>query len=125
MRCYLAGLCRYFLGVFLQFGLIEGNRGSHEGFQCAFVDLATFKKVDGASRVAVKARIEELVRISEVRTVRKGQFYLALVGIGDRDHAIARPNGTAHPFPFFDDFGIGRENGLADGGESFSAPVRD
>src|SRR5579872_4199346 len=52
--------------------------------------------------IAPKARVEELVRIRKVRTVRKGKLHLVFVGVANRDHAIARPHGASHPLPFLD-----------------------
>src|SRR5437868_782845 len=94
--------------------LIELDRGPHERLQRALVDLVAFEKIDGATLIALKAGVEELVGVGQVRTLVEGDLHLALVGVGDRNDAVARPDGAAHPLPFLDDLLIGGENGLAD-----------
>ncbi len=107
----------------LQFGLIVVNRGPNQIFQRRRMDLVALEKIDRSPRIASKAGVEELVGIRKMRAVHKGNLHLILVGVGDRDHAVARPHRASHPFPFLDDLAVGAEEAVADAGERFAAPV--
>src|SRR5258708_16481 len=87
------------------------------------INLIALEKIDRSPRVASEARVEELVRIREVRPVGKGKLHLIFVGVADRDHSVARPHWASHPLPFLDDLPVGLQDALADAGEHFAAPV--
>src|SRR6267143_3998501 len=89
------------------------------------INLITLEKIDRSSRVAFEARVEELVRIWEVRPVGKGKLHLLFVGVGDRDYSVARPYRTSHPLPFLDYLPVGLKDVLADAGKRFATPVRE
>src|ERR1700676_4848483 len=89
------------------------------------MNLITLEKIDRSPLVAFEARVEELVRIREVRPVGKGELHLPFVGVGDRDYSVARPHRASHPLPFLDDLPVGLEDALADAGERLAAPVFD
>src|SRR5262245_55983018 len=109
--------------LLLRLRLIVRDGGADEGLQGALVDLVPLEEVDGAPLVAFEAGVEQLVGIGELRAVVEGELHLALVGVGDRDDAVARPDRAAHPLPFLDDLAVGREDRLADAGEGLAAPV--
>src|SRR5262245_24208962 len=109
----------------LDFALIEINSGTNQIFQRTLIDLITLEKIDRSSRVALEARVEELVRIREARPIGKGELHPVLVGVADRDHSVARPYRASHPLPFLDDLSIGLEDDLADTGQRFAPPVRE
>src|SRR6202035_1719457 len=87
------------------------------------INLVTLEKIDRSPRVAFEARVEELVRIREARPVGKGKLHLIFVRVPNRDHSVARPHWTSHPFPFLDNLPVGLKDGLADAGERLPAPV--
>src|SRR6266481_2809082 len=87
------------------------------------INLIALEKIDRSPRVASEARVEKLVRIWEVRPVGKGKLHLIFVGVADRNHSVVRPHWASHPLPFLDDLPVGLQDGLADAGESFAAPV--
>src|SRR5258706_4482534 len=87
------------------------------------INLIALEKIDRAPRVASKARVEELVRIREVRPVGKRKLHLIVVGVTDRDYSVARPHRASHPLPFLDDLPVGLKDALADAGERLPAPV--
>src|SRR6516225_11182466 len=105
--------------------LIVVNGGADEIFQGPLVDLVALEKIDRSSGVAQEARIEEPVGIRQARPVGEGQLHLAFVGVGNRDHSVARPHRASHPLPFLDDFPVGLEDALADAGERLATPVRE
>src|SRR5258708_19580019 len=87
------------------------------------INLIALEKIDRSPRVASEARVEELVRIREVRPVGKGKLHLIFVRVADRDHSVVRPHWASHPLPFLDDLPVGLKDGLADAGEHFATPV--
>src|SRR5215218_3613736 len=89
--------------VLLQLALIVIDGGTDEIFESALVDLVALEKIYRSPRIASIVRVEELVRIRKARPVGKGELHLPLVGVGDRDHAVARPHRASHPLPFLDD----------------------
>jgi len=40
----------------------------------------------------------------------EGNLHLIFVGVGDRDHSVARPRWASHPFPVLDDLPVGLED---------------
>jgi transposase len=120
--CFRSRTRRRFL---LRFGLIEVNGRTDEIFESALINLVTLEKIDRTSRIAFEAGVEKLVRIRESCPVSKGKLHLPFVGVGDRDHSVARPHRASHPLPFLDDLPVGRKDALADAGERFAAPVRE
>src|SRR5882757_6920655 len=76
------------------------------------INLIALDKIDRSPRVASEARVEELVRIREVRPVGKRKLHLIFVGVADRDHSVARPHWASHPLPFLDDLSVGLKDGL-------------
>ena len=109
----------------LQFDLIVINGGTDEIFQSTLINPVTLQIIDRSSRVAFEACVEELVRIREARPVGEGKLHLVFVGVGDRDHSVARPHRASHPLPFLDYLPVGRKDALADAGERPAAPVRE
>src|SRR5258705_1758199 len=87
------------------------------------INLIALEKIDRSPRVASEARVEELVRIREVRPVGKRKLHLIFVRVADRDHSVARPHWAPHPLPFLDDLPVGLQDAFADAGERFAAPV--
>src|SRR6476469_6142481 len=109
----------------LQPALIVINSGTDEIFQGTRINPVALEKIDRSSRVAFEARVEQLVRIRQARPVGKGKLHLPFMGVGDRDHSVARPHRASHPLPFLDYFPVGLKNALADAGERLAAPVRE
>src|SRR5712692_5237127 len=109
----------------LQFDLIVINGGTDEIFWSTLINLIALEKIDRSPRVALEARVEELVRICEARPVGKGKLHLIFVGVADRNYSVVRPHRASHPFPFLDYLPVGLKDALADAGERFATPVRE
>src|SRR5437773_1104893 len=107
----------------LQFALIVINGGTDEIFKSMLINLVALEKIDRSPHLAVEARVEELVRIGEARTMGKGKLHLIFVGVAKRDHSVARPHRASHPLPFLDYLPVRFKDGLADAGEGFAPPV--
>src|SRR5216684_428667 len=107
----------------LQFDLIVIDGGTDEIFKSTLINLIALEKIDRSPRVALEARVEELVGIWQAGPVGKGKLYLAFVRVADRDHAVVRPHWASHPLPFLDDLPVGLKDGIADTGECLPAPV--
>lgn len=120
--CFRSGPHRRFLS---RLGLVVSDSGADERLQSPLINPVAFEIIDSSSRVAFEACIEELSGIREARPMGKGKLHLALVGISDRDHSVARPHRASHPLPFLDYFPVGFEDALPDTGKGLAPPVRE
>src|SRR6202043_3181911 len=91
--------------------------------QSTFIDLITLENIDRSPHLAFEARVEDPVRIWELRPVSKGKLHFIFVGVADRDYSVARPHRASHPLPFLDYLPVGLKDGLADAGQRFATPV--
>src|SRR5688572_30209823 len=85
---------------------VVSDRLAQQGLECGLVDPVAFAEVDCAPLATVQARVEELAGVGELGAVEERELYLVLVCVGERIHALVRPDGRAHPFPFLDYFGV-------------------
>src|ERR1700691_904158 len=116
-----ARICR---GFPFQPSTIVSHGGTDDIFQCPPIDSVTLVEIDCPPLIAFKAGVEELVRVRKACALRKGQFYLLLVGVGHGDESVAIPTRTTHPFPFLDYLGFSIMNDFAKIGKHRPAPVR-
>src|SRR5208283_277751 len=107
----------------LQFAPIVIHRGTHQIFQRALINLIALEQIDRSPRVASQARVKKLVRIWQVRPMRKGKLHLIFVRVAHRDDSVARPYGASHPLPFLNDLPVGLQDALADAAQRFATPV--
>ena len=59
------------------------------------MDGLTFVKVDRPNRLAIQARVKELVRIIHLSTSGEGQPDGVLEGIANAEYSIMRPHGDS------------------------------
>src|SRR4051812_46959746 len=76
---------------------VERDRFTDQGLECGRVDVFTFVDVDGTTRVAFEARVEEAFRILQRRALQEGELDDALVRLARTDDAVMRPDGSPHP----------------------------
>src|SRR5215510_14404997 len=86
---------------------IESDGRADERLERIRVNLLTLVKVDGASYVPVKARVEELGRIFQEGTLKEGQLHYRLVRLSGADTPVVGPNRRPHPLPLFHNIRVG------------------
>src|SRR6188508_1331841 len=69
------------------------------------VDLIALVEVDGTPGVAFEARVEEFLRILDLRTFEERQLHDALVCLSRTDHPVLIPDRNSSPLPFFNNGG--------------------
>src|SRR5438132_5951660 len=102
---------------------IQGNGGANQSLESLLVNLVAFVKIDGAPRVAFKARVEQARRIFQRRALGEGHLHHALVGLARADHPIVRPHGSPSPLPLLDHLGVGLLDESTEPGERLTPPV--
>lgn len=68
---------------------VEINGRADQISECTLLYVSTLENIDRSPSVAFKSRVEELVRIGEVRPVRKGKLHFIFEDSRDRDDSIA------------------------------------
>src|SRR5437773_8720652 len=104
---------------------VEGDRLANESLESGLVNFFSFVDVDRAAYVSVETRVEETGRILQRRALGEGKLHDILVGFASADHAVVRPNRSAHPLPLLDDVRVCFLDELAHSAEGFPAPVRE
>src|SRR5512140_2587814 len=69
-------------------GRIQGRRCAHERLERTFVELITLVDIDGASRVAFEAAVEEPRGVVERGALHEGQLHDARVGLASADDSV-------------------------------------
>lgn len=111
--------------VTLELGSVVRDRDLHETPERRLVRTVLLEDVDRPPLIAFEASIEQLGLVRELRPLHEGHLHLPLVGIGDRDHPVAVPDGRSHPLPILGDRRVGLEHDPTDRGEDLATPVGD
>src|SRR5512147_2574159 len=109
----------------LRLRCVERDGGADQGLQGCLVDLLALFDVDGATRIALEAGIEQLRRILERSAFCEGQLHHGFVGLAGADDAVMLPDRNAAPLPFLDNFRIGFLDQSADAAQRLAAPVAE
>jgi hypothetical protein len=83
-----------------------------------FLNRVVFANIDGASRIALEARIEKTSRVLQRGALKERQLDNLFVGFALTDAPVVGPDGSSRgrrflPLPFLDDLGVLRESACA------------
>src|SRR4051812_35417819 len=109
-------------------GLVQADGGSDEGHERLLIDLVVLVDVDGASGVALEARVEQSGGILQRGALEERELHGALVRLAGADPALVRPHrnpwiGRLSPLPLLDHVGVGLFDEGAKPGQGLSPPV--
>src|SRR4051794_38000580 len=109
-------------------GLVQADGGSDEGHERLLIDLVVLVDVDGASGVALEARVEQSGGILQRGALEERELHGALVRLAGADSTLVRPHrnpwiGRLSPLPLLDHLGVGTLDQGADPGEGLAPPV--
>src|SRR5262249_25790997 len=96
--------------LFLFLRNVERDGGTDQLLERRFLDRVVFPNVDGPSRTALEARVEQTRGVFQRRPLIEGQLDDLLVGFARADAPVVGPDGSPRgrrflPLPLLDDVG--------------------